>query len=154
MSSAAITFKENDILDTFSEQITKIFSRSDIILKVGTQVSVFRYESTSVDETPLPYISLRMTSSSANDRYAVGNESEIATDFVLSCEIYSDNLERLNKQRAVALIGEILSSELRGVYRCLKVISNIPLPTKTDTARKLIKFSGVCDNKHNFIYSN
>lgn len=150
---SAVYFHENDIVDTFTEDIQKIFSREDIIQKIGAEVNVLRYEGTPVDETLLPFISIKVSSSSAEQRYAIADESEVATSFVLACEIYSGNLANCNKQRATILIGEILSSELRGKYKCLTIIANTPLPTKIDIARKLIKFSGVYDNKHNFIYT-
>lgn len=153
MESNKYYFKELDVRDTFKQDLEDIFSDPEVYNELDAEVYIIA--SGRKDSTTFPCIYIDIINSSVAQPYSSNTEIQMFTNFTVSFDIYSKNLEKYNQDDAVIRIAEILVKCIQKKYHSLLMTLNQPLPNIDPTvSRKQVRFEGVIDNKDNFIYSN
>lgn len=146
-------FKELGVRDTFKKDLEDIFSEPEIYNELGEEVYIIG--SGKQESTTFPCIYVDITNSSNSTRYSSNTEVQRLTNFTVSFDIFSKDIERYNQDDAVIKIAEILIHGIQKKYHSLVMTLNQPLPNLDSTvSRKQVRFEGIMDNKNNFIYSN
>lgn len=146
-------FKELDIRNAFRKDVEEIFADNDVIDKLGTDVYVV--SGTKKEKTTFPCIYVDVTNSSVAERHSSNTEIQHYTDFTITFDIYSKELDQYNQDDAVIVISEILIEKIQNKYHSLIITLNQQLPNLDQTvSRKQVRFEGVMDNKENFIYTD
>lgn len=153
MADNELYFHLLETRNAFKNDIEEIFANTDIYSVLKTEV----YTLSGVNQQPtsFPCIYIDITDSNANTRYSSSTQIQRYTDFVLTFDIYSKDLKKLNQDDSVATISEILISELQKKYHSLRMTLNRPLPNLDQTvSRWQVRFEGTMDNETNNIYSD
>lgn len=146
-------FKELESKDTFKKDLEEIFSNKDVYNELGTEVYIIA--NGKRENTTFPCIYIDFGPNSAAERHSSNTEIQHYTDFTLSFDIYSKELEKYTQDDAVIRISEILIHGIQRKYHSLLMTLNQPLPNLDSTvSRKQVRFEGTMDNKENFIYTN
>lgn len=144
-------FKELEVRNAFKYDLYDIFS--DVYDELGTEVYIIAGQ--KKEKTTFPCIYIDITTSSTAERYSSNTEIQHFTDFTITFDIYSKELEKYNQDDAVIKISEILINGLQRKYHSLVLTLNQPLPNlDTTVSRKQVRFEGVMDNKENCIYTD
>lgn len=146
-------FKELEVRDTFKNDLEDIFLTDEVYEELGTEVYIIA--SGKQQATTFPCIYIDIIGSSTSSQYSTNTEIQGYTNFTVSFDIYSKDLEKYNQEEAVIRISEILINGLQNKYHCLIMTLNQQLPNLDSTvSRKQVRFEGVMDNRDNLIYSN
>lgn len=146
-------FKELETKEAFKFDLEEIFSKADVYLDLG--VEVYPIADGKKEKTTFPCIYIDISNSANASRYASSTEIQRYTDFTLTFDIYSKDLEKYTQDQAVAKIAEILINGIQRKYHSLILTLNQYLPNLDETvSRKQVRFEGTMDNKDNFIYSD
>ena len=146
-------FKELDVRNAFIDDAKAIFADNDVIDKLGTEVYIV--SGTKKERTTFPCIYVDITNHSNAERYASNTEIQRYTDFTITFDIYSKELDQYNQDDAVIVISEILIEKIQNKYHSLILTLNQQLPNLDQTvSRKQVRFEATMDNEFNLIYSN
>lgn len=153
MATNQYYFKELDVRDTFKNDLEDIFLTDEVYTELGTEVYIITGGKQEL--TTFPCIFVDITNSSVTTRYSSNTEIQRLSNFTISFDIYSKDLDKYNQDDAVIKIAEILVDGIQKKYHSLVMTLNQALPNlDTTVSRKQVRFEGVMDNKSNFIYSN
>lgn len=139
--------------NAFKQDVDSIFSVSAVFNELKTEV----YTLSGVNQQPtsFPCIYIDITDSSINNSYSSSTQIQRYTNFVVTFDIYSKDLKKLNQDDAVATISEYLISGLQKKYHSLRMTLNRPLPNLDITvSRWQVRFEGTMDNENYNIYSD
>lgn len=150
---STVYFNELDTSDLFVDEIERIFEQEEVIKDLDCSVTIYSEFDDKVSNLSLPCILISITSPSTEERYSTFDNRQFATRFTLSCEIYSNNISKYSRKRAVTRIGDILNEYLTSKYNNFSVSSTSLPNIDTNIARKLYRFSGTLENKNNYLYS-
>lgn len=146
-------FKELDVRETFKQDLEDIFLTDEVYEELGTEVYIIA--SGRHDQTTFPCIYIDITNSSTAPAYSSNTEIQGYSNFTVSFDIYSKDMEKYKQDDAVIRIAEILINGIQKKYHSLILTLNQQLPNLDNTvSRKQVRFEGVMDNRSNFIYSN
>lgn len=145
-------FKELDVRNTFKQDLEDIFLTDEVFDDLGTKVYII---TENKQATTFPCILVSVSGNSNATNYASNTEIQRFTNFTLSFDIYSKELETYSQDDAVIKIAEILVHGIQQKYHSLIMTLNQPLPNlDASVSRKQVRFEGVMDNMNNTIYSD
>lgn len=146
-------FHELEVRDAFRKDVEQIFSNREIKKQLGA--SIYVISGTKKEDTTFPCIYVDILLPSVAEEYSSNTEIQHFTNFTISFDIYSKELDKYNQGDAVIAISQILINGIQRKYHSLTMTFNQPLPNLDQTvSRKQVRFRGVMDNKENFIYSD
>lgn len=150
--SEHLYFSELYVKDTFVKEIQSIFESENIVNELGFSVMVYSEFDDKVSNLVLPCILVSINDVSTNTSASSFDNTQYATDFTIECDVYSRDMTDYSRETAVLSIGDVLNHTLTGKYKNFRV-SSVPLPNiDTNIARRLYRFMGTLDNKHNYLY--
>lgn len=153
METNTAYFHTLDVRNAFGADIEEIFSNEDIYDELGTEIYVI--SSPRQDSTTFPCIYVDIINPTTSTQYSSNTEIQGYSNFTVSFDIYSKELETYNKDDAVMRISEYLINGIQKKYHCLTLSLNQALPNIDATvSRWQVRFTGVMDNRDNLIYSN
>ncbi len=146
-------FHTLDVREAFRADAEEIFSNEQIYEELGCEVYVLA--GSNKKSTSFPCIYTEITNAPTASEHSSNTEIQRFTDFTLTFDIYSKDLEAYNQDDAVVRLSEILVQNLQKKYHSLTVTLNQPLPNMDQTvSRWQVRFRGTFDNGNNFIYSD
>lgn len=146
-------FHKLDVKDTFKESLEEIFLDEEVYNELGTEVYIIGRRQKQLPTYPCIFIDFPQNS--VNTRYSSSSEIQGYTNFTISFDIYSKDLNNYTQDDAVEKIAEILIDGLQKKYFNLTLTLDQPLPNLDETiSREQVRFEGVYDNSNNSIYSD
>lgn len=147
-----IGFDELEIKDTFKKDLIEEFSKDDVYECLGSEVYI--YSTQRKEYTSFPCISIRLLDNNTNTRYSTTENVENFTNFTFEADIYSQDLDKYDRDDAVVKIASLLISSLQAKYKMSVTMNQNQPNLNKDTYRRIVRMTGIYDNKHNMIYQN